>query len=74
MPLMFSANYGSEEKATQAGSQAPAALRNGFYRIFRRLDGRYELVTNTKQVVSQHWTLVAVYELDSKSSQWIRIV
>jgi hypothetical protein len=74
MPIGFYSSYPTLDRAYEASKSNIRARRAGVFRIYRRLDGRYETHFVLGEVVPPHAELEAVFEFQPLEQFWLRIV
>jgi hypothetical protein len=74
MPIGFYSSYDTLEKAYNAARTNVRSRRSGVFRVYRRLDGRYETKFVLGELVPPNAELTAVYEFQPLEQFWLRIV
>jgi hypothetical protein len=72
--MMYSGAYPTLERAIKGAENGHEAHRLGIYRIYKRLDGQYEIRSNLRVFVPAQWELIRVAELNAARTAWITII
>jgi hypothetical protein len=74
MPIGFYSSYPTIQRAYDAAQSNIRVRRAGVFRMYRRLDGRYEVHVNRAETIPPQAELVGAYEFAPLEQVWVPIV